>query len=163
MSAAVAALITLKESIAVVKGIADLAAAGKFEKRKTRKILEYLEKLYFTPKGIMPILELLAAGEKVDDGAFSRVLLEFNDGEWDVRSAAEALDFNSLSSADFPLKLRTSLQAAVYGKLSLRSDLQDALNRPNINSVLNSEDAQGLVERIRALNSVLEAIDEQLR
>ncbi|WP_140420562.1 hypothetical protein [Novosphingobium sp. B 225] len=158
-----ASLATVGEFIGVTKGVKDLIDSGRVDKRGIRPVLHSLEKLYFTPNGILGVLKCIADGEKPDHDLLSAALIEFNDGEWAVQNAAQSLDFDALPAAHFPLRLRSSLQAAAYGKLSLRRDLQDALNLPFEDLVIDRHRAVELVSRIKSLNSELESLDEQLR
>jgi hypothetical protein len=159
----VAALATASEFIGLAKGIQNLIGSPSLDKAKLRTVLNALESLYFTPNGLLPLLLKISNGERPAIGEVQATMLEFNDSEPHVERAAELLNFDALSAVDFPLGLRTTMQAAVYGKLNLRRDLQNAMNVPSDQLTLECENAAKLVERITALNTLLEEIDYKLR
>ena len=159
----VAALATANEFIGLANGIQSLVASASLDKRKLRAILDALEELYFTPNGLLPLLIRISDGESPNSDEIQSAILEFNDGEPRVQRAVALLNFDAMPSSDFPLRLRTTLQAAAYGKLSLRRDLQNAINVPSDQLALERESATELVARITALNAHLEDLDYKLR
>src|ERR1700737_4667804 len=89
-----------------------------------------LRQLYFTPKGVISLLEDVAENRKVSATRLREILGDFNDREWKVQEALHRIDFYELEK-ELGISLATArvLNELRYGKASLREEIQSEVNR----------------------------------
>jgi hypothetical protein len=148
-------LATIKAGLEIVKA---LARREQKDHRLNDQVCKALRTLYFTPKGLLGLLKELERGNGVASNELRERLINFNDREWQVSRALDALDFEQLQR-DLRLSLATAktLDQIRLGKMSLRRDIQEEVNyygqrgrKPNLDKL------RALVGAIEELNSKIE-------
>ena|SRR5258708_5329682 len=151
-------LITLETGLEIAKGLKGLARRDKPDHRLNDQICRALRMLYFTPNGILSLLRELERSNGIASDELRERLINFNDREWEVGRALEALDFDRLQQ-DLRLSLATvnTLEQIRHGKINLRRNIQEEVNyygqrgvRPDLNKV------RALIAGIEELNSEIE-------
>lgn len=125
------------------------------------KLCDALRTIYFVPDGVLRFLRNVAAGVPITPDQTSATLIEFNDGQWGVEKALEAIDFKRLRK-ELRLNLRTAsaLEAIRWGKLSLRRDIQNEINYYGQRGVKpDRARAAEFVVGIEKLNSSIEEVE----
>lgn len=136
----------------------------KLSKKKSAALCRALRGIYFTPNGILSLLDDIAKGGKPTAAQIQSVLGDFNDAEWEVQRFAHSLSFDALEG-EMLVSLRSAraLELIRFGKVSLRRDIQNAINsigqpRAKISLSLISE----LSARVRDLNEGIEKLELSL-
>lgn len=156
-------------SLSDLKTLADLAkAANTFATRgngTSTKVCHALRSIYFGDDGVLPMLKDIEAGAKVDLDRRKRVLIDFNDGQWDVEKALETIDFGSLrNDLDLSLKTLKALMLIKGGKSGLRRLIQDEINFYGQRGVKpNRKVLRELIAGIEGLNRQIEDLEEKIR
>ena len=132
-------------------------------KSKLKPVVKALGVIYFTPNGLVRALRTLSNGAEPDDVEMRTALMEFNQIEPAVHEAVRNLSFDSLSVSGLTLRQRRVLDEIAYGKLSLRADLQNALNESlTFGRKPDLEQVRVLLQRVEELNQAIEELEEKL-
>jgi hypothetical protein len=115
--------------------------------RLSDQICTALRTIYFTPNGVVSLLRsVLEQNNAVTDEDWRDRLINFNDREWEVRSALETVH---------------TLDMIRWGKISLRRSIQSEVNyygrrgvKPNLAKI------QSLIEAIEKLNAEIIEIEK---
>lgn len=152
------------------KELADLARiepGQKTDKRHQREIKELIESLrliYFSPRGVLSLLEIIADGNYPTQDQIELVLPEFNDADPFVRRALYRLDPDfERNNRSLTLKAQRVLREISYGKGGVRSKVQSLLNASlTYSEPVSPQEAQTLVQEISELNRAIEDAEEAL-
>jgi hypothetical protein len=136
------------------------------EKAKTHQvddqIVKALRAIYFVPDGVVALLGQFAEGKPVKLQDIETKLPSFNDKEWKVADALDALGFNKLSAKpEVSLRHAKALDQLRYGKVHVRADIQRLLNETiTFDRKVSAADAKELLARVGALNAEIEALED---
>ncbi len=145
------------------KKIGELLSAEPTQKKRLKPIVRALSAIYFTPNGLVRALKQLASGDEPKNADVQAALLEFNQIEPTVHEAVRTLSFDSLANSGLSLRQRRVLDEVAYGKLSLRSDLQMALNESlTFGRKVDLDEVKSLIQRVETLNKAIEDLEESL-
>ncbi|WP_333585996.1 hypothetical protein [Phenylobacterium sp.] len=151
------------DGLAIVEAIAaDQKSANPRLDRLDDEIVGALRKIYFTPDGVLSLLEKIANGEDVSVEEVERRLPQFNDRQWHVARALETLNFDKLSSRrEVSLRRAEHLNQVRYGKVNIRADIQRLLNYPlTHNKRIKADKAAELLAKVRELNDQIGQLEE---
>lgn len=141
----------------VVKEIGDLATTrtGRGEARQAAEAIQALRMIYFSPKSVLMLLNMIAQGHRPTDEQVAVILPPFNDAEWRVERMLWRLDYDA--NGELPMRHRRILDSIRYGKMDVRREVQTLLNEALTtgNEVVH-EDAKKLAEAIETLNLAIE-------
>jgi hypothetical protein len=130
---------------------------------RVRELVRGLRGIYFTPRGTLTVIAELAEGRRPTDEDIEKILPEFNDGEWRVRNILDSFDFDEIAGVEISLRRSRLFGQIRMGKLNLRRDIQEALNEALTTGVkVNKRDARILLQRVTALNLLIESLEEEL-
>lgn len=125
------------------------------------EIVEALRTIYFTPVGVLRILEKIVAGQEISRELVEERLPHFNDAEWRIGRALTVLDFEEGVPKELTLRRARTLEQLRYGKINLRRQIQDFLNGPlTYGDPVSKEIAGNLLDQVRELNAEIEALEE---
>lgn len=159
------------DALATLKAGLELAEATKLllerdtrstkDKKLSDRLCTALRALYFTPNGIIELLKEIESGNKLTKERLEDKLPAFNDREWNVVDALDALDFERLQH-ELGLNLRTTriLEEIRIGKNNLRREIQREVNyygRPGVHP--NRQKVKHLILGIEKLNTQIEDIE----
>jgi len=113
---------------AVANVVELLRSALPSDARKRNDICHALRLIYFKPYGILSILHQLAEGKRVSDKQVSQALIDFNDSQWEVVAALNALPRGSSKDLRVSMKNAKILDDIRIGKLSVRQAVQNEIN-----------------------------------
>jgi hypothetical protein len=161
------------EALSLLKGGIELAVALKRllpEREKREKALQdriclALRAIYFTPTGVVSLLHDVAEGKKISEERLRRILGDFNDKQWKVENAVRGIGFQELGR-ELGISLSTlhALTDLQYGKMNLRGQIQDEVNRyGQIGARPNKAKIKKLIGAIEELNEAIEAIENVAR
>ena len=161
---------TLVELLSGARELANLArvepAQGndRHQQRTVRDMIEALRLIYFSPRGILSLLELIAEGGYPTQDQIEMVLLDFNDAEPFVYRAVMRLDPDfDRNDRTLTLKAQRVLREIGYGKGGVRRKVQDLLNWSLTHGEpVSKEEAKILIEEIGQLNAAIENAEEAL-
>jgi hypothetical protein len=160
-------LAILKTGLDLAKAVKDFVHREKPDHRLNDRICTALRAIYFTPSGVVALLRAFEQNQLglptslVDEDVRDR-LINFNDREWEVGRALQALDFDELKQ-DLRLSLATirTLEMIRWGKINLRRNIQDEVNyygrrgvKPNLANI------QSLIDAIEKLNAEIIEIEK---
>jgi hypothetical protein len=155
-------LVTISQGVSLINGLRQLRPAGKRALKQREAVVQILRSIYFTPRGTRAILETLAAGNMPDQEDIESILPDFNDSEWQIRRLIDDMRFENRDFEEIGLANRRTLEQVAYGKVSLRRDLQDALNPALTNSgSVPPEVAASLLARVNDLNRMIEDLERE--
>jgi hypothetical protein len=97
----------LKAGLEIAKGLNGLVRRQQKDHRLNDQVCKALRTLYFTPNGVLGLFKELERGNGVASEELRERLINFNDREWEVGRALDALDFEQLQR-----DLRLSLASA---------------------------------------------------
>jgi hypothetical protein len=149
------------EAISEFQAIAN-NAHSKREKQELLRMLRALRQIYFTPKGVLFLIEGISEGIPPSDDQIE-ALRDFNDGEWNVHRSIQRLDRIDNPTLSLSLKTQRALSQLASRKMGLRHQIQIAINRSvTFGELVDPEIANELLLSIRSLNNVVEDADEAL-
>jgi hypothetical protein len=158
-------LVLLKSGIALAKAAKDwLPKREDKDRRLQNDLCLALRRLYFTPKGVISLLEDVAENRKISATRLRQALGDFNDGEWNVREALDRIDFYALKE-ELGISLATArvLNELRYGKASLREEIQSEVNRYGQEGATpNKTRVKKLIASIERLNADIEDVEEAI-
>jgi hypothetical protein len=155
-------LAILKAGINIAKAAKELARRDKPDHRLNDQICGALRTLYFTPNGILTLLKELERSKAIPGDDLRERLISFNDREWEVGRALEALDFHRLQQ-DLRLTLATArtLDQIRDGKIDLRRSIQDEVNYYGQRGVKpDLEQIRTLIVAIEKLNAEILEVEK---
>ncbi|UWQ29487.1 hypothetical protein [Leisingera sp. M523] len=161
---------SLVELLKGAKELADLARVDSAQRsdqrqqKRIRDLISTLRLIYFSPRGVLSLLKIIAEGSYPTQDQIELVLTDFNDAEPFVYRARHHLDpdFDRNDQA-LTLKAQRVLREISYGKGGVRSKVQDLLNWSlTYEEPISGEEAQKLIQEIDALNSAIEDAEEAL-
>lgn len=132
--------------------------------REAKSIIEALRLIYFSPRGVILLLEEIAAGRQPTTESVEFILPSFNDAEPFVLRALHVLNPDvSHRDRKITLKAQKILREIAWGKGGIREKVQELLNYSlTHNKPISSEDAKALIGEIAALNTAIEEAEEAL-
>jgi len=159
--------------IDLVKGAKELAEVVRFEaseRRSTRQarevqeLIEYLRLIYFSPKGVIRLLEEISDGSNPTEEQIEMILPEFNDYEFRVRGMlARIAPDEQRVQGNLTLRAERVLREISYGKAGVRSKVKDLLNEAlTLGEPVSRQDATILLDEILLLNAAIENAEEAL-
>jgi hypothetical protein len=95
------------EAISEFQAIAN-NAHSKREKQELLRMLRALRQIYFTPKGVLFLIEGISEGIPPSDDQIE-ALRDFNDGEWNVHRSIQRLDRIDNPTLSLSLKTQRAL------------------------------------------------------
>lgn len=146
---------------AVANLVEILKSALPFDARKRNEICRILRMIYFEPNGVLSILRQLAQGKRVPDEQVAKVLIAFNDEQWEIVAALDALPRASSKDLRVSMKNANILADIRAGKLSVRQAVQDEINC--YGQPLKQPDPariRKLIRKIEQLNKKIEQIED---
>ncbi|MEL6337128.1 MAG: hypothetical protein AAFQ88_10880 [Pseudomonadota bacterium] len=156
-----------------LRGARDLAAFAVNEAENNRErgrarhlqsLIEALRLIYFSPKGVLLLIERMAAGEQPSREQIEAILPHFNDGEFAVERMLRRLD-PERGQPDGILSLRAErvLREISYGKGGVREKVQHLLNYSMTYDLpIDRKEAAELHKEVVALNEAIEHAEEAL-
>ena len=158
---------TIEWVLETIKGATELAEFAKKEAtdrsetrraRQTQEIVEALRLIYFSPRGVIKLLDGIAEGNNPTEDQISMILPEFNDYEFRVRRMLNMIDPpNGHVQGGLTLKAERVLREISYGKSGVRSKVKDLLNEAlTLGVPVSKQDAMALRDEIVALNVAIE-------
>ena len=154
---------TTNAGVSLLRNLPALFRKCSLSQNEFREVIEALRDIYFTPNGMRRVLELLAAGKRVDQASMSSAVDEFNSFEWRVERSVSKMAFDRLRSIpDLSLEQREVLDELADFKINLRKDLQNVFNKPGRRIHVSRAQASELLERTRVLNSQIIQMERQL-
>jgi hypothetical protein len=156
------AIATANSGVGLLRTLSQLR--GPIDRHRFGPIIKALRDIYFTPSGVLKILETLAAGEKPGPSEVRETLTTFNDAEWRVGRRVGSIHFDALDAYPLlTLAQRRQLQNIAFGKISLRRDVQKSLNAALTGrGKVRPEKARGLLDRVVELNREIERMESIL-
>lgn len=159
--------------IELVKGARELAdfarneATDKATTRRTRDIQELIEALrfiYFSPRGVIKLLDCIVAGGDPTEEQIAMILPDFNDYEFRVHMMLRRISPDEQRvQGGLTLRAERVLREISYGKSGVRSKVKDLLNEALTHGEPVSRDAaSNLRDEILELNTAIEAAEEAL-
>jgi hypothetical protein len=150
-------LALLKIGFDLTKAAKDLLRHEKPDHHLNDQICRALRTLFFMPNGILALLKELEQTDGAPGNDLRARLINFNDREWKVGRALEALDFDRLQQ-DLRLSLATActLQEIRHGKISLRRSIQEEVNYYGQRGVKPD------LDRVRALIVAIEKLNAKI-
>ncbi|WP_299954759.1 hypothetical protein [uncultured Roseobacter sp.] len=157
----------------LLKGAKELADLARLEppqrnnprqQKRVRDLISTLRLIYFSPRGVLSLLETIANGGYPTEEQVEMVLTEFNDAEPFVLRARHVLDPDfDRHDQTLTLKAERVLRDISYGKGGVRAKVQSLLNWSlTYEEPVSSEDAKLLIQEIRGLNTAIEEAEEAL-
>lgn len=158
------------EALKGAKELADFAkieASGRRAARRERNIQELIEALrliYFSPRGVIKLLEEIVQGRIPTEQQIAMILPNFNDHEFNVHRMLRRLDpDDGHIQGALTLRAERVLREISYGKSGVRSKVKDLLNEAlTLGTPVSEHDAIALLNEIRALNQAIESAEEAL-
>ena len=159
--------------IEIVKGAVELANIPKQDSAKPQNnreiqalqnLVNALRRIYFSPKGVLLLLNEIANGGYPSEEKISLILPEFNEGEHWVRQAQHDLNSSGvMQRASLTLKAERVLSEIAYGKGGIRTKVQMLLNESlTYAEKISVEEARQLIKEIKMLNEAIENAEEAL-
>lgn len=148
----------------LAQALAALRPESPVPNKRRQEICLWLRSIYFMPDGVISILEDIADGRPIDERRRESVLSSFNDAEWRIREISDQLDFETLRR-DVSISLRTARQLDLvrWGKLSLRREIQDAINHyGQPHAKLDRTKIRRLLGAVKELNAQIEEVEATL-
>ena len=120
------------------------------------KSVATLRSIYFSPPGVVKVVDRLIAGEELDEDDL-QPLRDFNDAEWNVGYALEQISYTKLAS-DFRVSLATARQLDMirYGKVGIRKAVKESING------YGQDDFAVNIESLKKLKVDIEILNEQI-
>lgn len=154
---------TAASALNLASALADFARQSRPNQRRVRPIIRALRGIYFTPRGTIKILAVLAEGATPDQDDIDDVLTDFNDREWHVARHLDRVDFGNTDDMNLSLRQRRTLTEIAWDKRNLRREIQDALNQSLTDGrKIDADQARLLLRRVETLNAVIESLEEEL-
>lgn len=158
--------------IETLKGATELANALRVRQdvskdarsaRETQAAIEALRLIYFSPIGVLRIIEDLANGRQPNGEEVATILPEFNDYEFRVQRNLGVLDGEWDRNSTLTLRAQRVLREISYGKAGVRQRVKELLNESlTFENGIEPEDAAELLDQILALNKAIEDAEEAL-
>ena len=159
--------------IDILKGAKELAelatsdATGRSEARRvreTQELIEALRLIYFSPRGVIKLLEDIVQGRNPTEHQIAMILPNFNDHEFNVHRMLRRLDpYDGHIQGALTLRAERVLREISYGKSGVRSKVKDLLNEAlTLGHPVSMHEADILLSEIRALNDAIETAEEAL-
>ena len=160
---ALGAIETATAALELAKGVYGVAKGSRSNQRLARPVVRALREIYFTPRGTLRILAVLADGGIPDPDDLQDILIDFNDHQWRVERHLDVIDFERSDGRGLSLRQRRTLTEIAYGKRNLRRELQECFNVPNPGTrPIEPRQAKKLLEQVMALNTCIEQLEEEL-
>lgn len=130
-----------------------------------KEIVGVLSRIYFSPEGVLEILECLVEGREIDEEKARRTLLDFNDYEGHLDRDLEQLSLEATrNNAALSIREKRLLKLVGWQKISARRDVQRLLNFSLTHEKkISRRNAEGLLARLKLLNNAIEDAEERLR
>jgi len=132
--------------------------------RRQDEICRKLRSIYFTPNGVISLIDQIIAEQTIDENLLKKTLTEFNDAEWRVDRDLSFLDFDE-NSDNLKLTLGTAkqLEQLRWGKVSARIAVQKVLNQfGQPNAKIDLAELKRVRKLVVELNSQIEIVEEKL-
>jgi hypothetical protein len=157
----------------IVKGANDLAQVARGDladrqeirrRRELQELIEALRQIYFSPRGVISLLNQLAEGQQPSELQIAMILPEFNDYEFRVHRMLTRIDpIAGPVQGRLTLRAERALREISNGKQGIRGRVKDLLNEAlTTRTHISREDAIELRDEIIALNNAIEAAEEAL-
>ncbi len=152
----------LGDLVGVANLIRDLV---KDKSSENRRLVQILSKIYFSPDGVVQILESLIEGKDFDEDKAKQALLDFNDYEGHLLRDIEELSHAvTIKNKSLTMRQRRLLQNIGWQKVSVRSEVQKLLNYDFANRrPVSRRRAEELLNKIVLLNRTIEDAEEGIR
>lgn len=165
--------VAVEAIVDLVKGAKELAEFVRVEasdRRSTRRVrevqelIEALRLIYFSPRGVIKLLEDIADGSNPTEEQIAMILPNFNDYEFRVSRMLERIaPGEQRVQGDLTLRAERVLREISYGKAGVRSKVKDLLNEAlTLGEPVSRQDASTLRGEILLLNTAIEDAEEAL-
>ena len=134
------------------------------DRRAIVSLIETLRRIYFSPKGVIVLLEEIAEGRQPNSDQVEALLTNFNDAETAIGRSRSHLDAIELrSDGRLTLKARKVLSEISDGKGGVRQKVQQLLNEAlTYEQKISHADARKILTEISQLNGAIEDAEEAL-
>jgi hypothetical protein len=131
------------------------------DKRVQDLVSQILRTLYFSPDGILSLLNEVSEGKSPTDARVQQALIDFNDRQWKIEGAANGLGFDTLKKElGISLDSIIVLGALREQKFDLRWAVQEEVNSYGQEGTLpNRARVRKLIKAIRRLNTAIEQVE----
>ena len=157
----------------IVSGARELAAFARVEEgqrgdrrkaRQVKEIIEALRYIYFSPRGVISLLEGIVDGNIPSEQQIEMILPRFNDAGPFVDRIHLRLDPPEGQPNDtLTLRAERVLREISWGKGGVREKVQSLLNNSlTFGEEVSAEQAAELLNEIRALNKAIEDAEDAL-
>jgi hypothetical protein len=159
--------------IAAAKGAKDLAefarksASSKrqnYQRREIQELIEALRMIYFSPRGVITLLNQISDGSQPSEEQIAMILPEFNDYEFRVhRMLSRIAPEHGEVRGRLTLRAQRVLREISYGKQGIRGKVKGLLNEAlTVGRPVSRADATKLRDEIVELNTAIENAEEAL-
>jgi hypothetical protein len=153
-----------------IKGAQELAEYARTDEsvrrdsRRTReiqKLIEALRLIYFSPGGVIALLDQIADGKEPSEDQIATILPDFNDYEFRVlRMLGRISPEEGSVQGRLTLRAERVLREISYGKKGVRGKVKDLLNKAlTYGHRVSRADAASLRDEIVVLNNTIEAAE----
>jgi len=156
-----------------IQGARDLAVFANSEavdrrtarrRREAQEIVEVLRLIYFSPRGVIKLLDDIVLGNNPTEDQIAMILPEFNDREYRVHRILALLNPEDREvQGGLTLRAERTLREISYGKGGVREKVKTLLNEAlTFGQPISREEAADLRDEILSLNEAIEAAEEAL-
>jgi len=156
-----------------LKGAKELAAFVKSNagerielrrRQELQEIVEALRLIYFSPRGVIKLLNDLAEGISPTEDQIAMILPEFNEYEFRVhRMLRRIAPEDGRVQGNLTLRAERILMEISYGKQGVRGKVKDLLNEAlSLGKPVSKKNATALRDQILALNEAIEEAEEAI-
>jgi hypothetical protein len=158
--------LVIKGGLELVGGVLKIAKERKAKQplREREQLCRALRSIYFTPKGVLDLMQDIIDGKKIKPEKIRSVLTKFNDVEWHVARELGMLAYEErFQSLSVSLSTARQLEEIRNGKINVRRAIQEEINsfgQPR--RKVDVEALKKLKKDVLKLNKLIEDVDEKL-
>jgi hypothetical protein len=132
--------------------------------RETQELVDGLRLIYFSPRGVIKLLNDFVDGNDPSEEQIAMILPDFNDYEFRVQQMLRRIDpIDQEVQGGLTLRAARVLREISYGKQGVRDKIKDLLNEAlTLAEPISKADAIALRDEIIVLNAAIEDAEEAL-
>ena len=156
----------IKGGLELVGGVLKISKERKSQQpaREREELCRALRSIYFTPEGVLDLMQDLIDGKKVAPDKVRNILTRFNDAEWRVSRRLELLTFEErFQTMSVSLSTARQLNEIRNGKINVRRAIQEEINaygQPR--RKIDRNTIKKLRRDVLKLNKLIEDMEEKL-